>query len=260
MLFLFLQEEIVKQVVKPIVFDYDVMAHDILESGKFRQFLTEVQTENQKIGQKQIDEMIQITFNDLINRMNQDLARTEENIGKYQTLQQEYVEKIETENSDLKNDIQKVIQKFQPILESNPNQVEILELKGKLETAQNDMEALMILVKKCCDQKLVIDHDAIVKQFENQFVTNENFQAEKSRILSMVQDRLLEASKRSLNDLIDNKMVTLMPPNLNITSDSNEMTEIDVKDLVNSALMTYGADKTGSFDFALETGNYLKTG
>ena len=124
------------------------MAHDILESGKFRQFLTEIQTENRKIGQKQIDEMIKITFNDLINRMNQDLARTEENIGKYQTLQQEYVEKIETENPDLKNDIQKVIQKFQPILESNPNQVEILELKGKLETAQNDMEALMILVKK----------------------------------------------------------------------------------------------------------------
>ena len=77
---MFLQEEIVKQVVKPIVFDYDVMAHDILESGKFRQFLTEIQTENQKIGQKQIDEMIKITFNDLINRMNQDLARTEENI------------------------------------------------------------------------------------------------------------------------------------------------------------------------------------
>ena len=75
----------------------------------------------------------------------------------------------------------------------------------------------------------------------------------------MVQDRLLEASKRSLNDLIDNKMVTLIPPNMNITaSDSNEMTEIDVKDLVNSALMTYGADKTGSFDFALETGNYIK--
>ena len=78
------------------------MAHDILESGKFRQFLTEVQTENRKIGQTQIEEMIQITFNDLINRLNQDLARTEENIGKYQTLQQEYVEKIETENSDLK--------------------------------------------------------------------------------------------------------------------------------------------------------------
>merc|ERR1719210_2332329 len=44
-----------------------------------------------------------------------------------------------------------------------------------------------------------------------------------------------------------------MRPNMNETLDSNGMTEVDVKDLVNSALMTYGADKTGSFDFALET-------
>ena len=116
-----LQEEI----VKPVVFDYDVMAHDILESGKFRQFLTQVQNENRKMGQKQIDEMIQITFNDLINKMNQDISKTEENLGKYQMLQQEYVEKIETEKSDLKTDIQNVIEKFQPLLQSNPTQTDI---------------------------------------------------------------------------------------------------------------------------------------
>ena len=80
----------------------------------------------------------------------------------------------------------------------------------------------MILVKKCCNQKLVLDHDAILKQFENQFVTNEKFQSEKARILATVQDRLLEASKRSLNDLIDGKLVTLIRPNLNETSETNK--------------------------------------
>jgi len=42
---------------------------------------------------------------------------------------------------------------------------------------------------------------------------------------------------------------------MNETSDLNDgkLTKFDVEDLVNSALLTYGADKTGSFDFALET-------
>ena len=244
--------------VKPVdLFDYDVLATNILQSGKFRNFLAEIHSENRKTGQLQIEDMIQISFNDLIYRLNQDLAKTEEKMVNYQTLQQEYIEKIQQDKSNLEAEIKNVIQNFQSILESNPNQADILELKTKLETAQTDMEALMILVKKCCNQKLVIDHDAILKQFENQFVTNEQFQAEKARILTTVQERLLEASKRSLNDLIDGKLVTLIRPNMNETSEisNGQLTKFDVEDLVNSALLTYGADKTGSFDFALETGN-----
>ena len=183
-------------------------------------------------------------------------THTEQELGKYQTLHQEYMEKIETDKSNLKSEIQNVIQRFQPILESNPNQADISELKTKLETAQTDMESLMILLKKCCDQKIVFNHEEILNQFQNQFVTKEQFQSEKARILATVQDRLIEASKRSLNDLIDNKMVTLMQPNLNDTTDNNNLSKVDVEELVNSALLTYGADKTGSFDFALETGNF----
>ena len=233
------------------------MANNILQSGKFRNFLAEIHSENRKTGQLQIEDMIQISFNDLIYRLNQDLAKTEEKMVNYQTLQQEYIEKIQLDKSNLEAEIKNVIQNFQSVLESNPNQADILELKTKLETAETDMEALMILVKKCCNQKLVIDHDEIMKQFENQFVTNEQFQAEKSRILTTVQDRLLEASKRSLNDLIDGKLVTLIRPSMNETSEisNGQLTKFDVEDLVNSALLTYGADKTGSFDFALETGN-----
>merc|ERR1712241_1114544 len=214
-------------------------ANNILQSGKFRSFLAEIQeirSAHHKNGQLQIEQMIQISFNDLIYRLKQDLAKTEGKMMSYQTLQQEYIEKIQLDKSNLETEIKSVIQNFQSSLETNPNKADILELKTKLQTAQNDMEALMILVKKCCNQKLVLDHNAIMKEFENQFVTNEQFQVEKSRILTTVQDRLLEASKRSLNDLIDAKLVTLIRPNMNESSELNDsqLTKFDVEDLVNS--------------------------
>merc|ERR1712045_755109 len=74
-------------------------------------------------------------------------------------------------------------------------------------------------------------------------------------IIKLVHDNLINKSKESIKELIDFKLSSsTSKTSSNLTMDSNNiMTKWDIEDMVKSALLTYGADKTGSFDFALET-------
>ena len=70
-----------------------------------------------------------------------------------------------------------------------------------------------------------------------------------------VHDNLINKSKESIEELIDFKLSSsTSKTSSNLTMDSNNiMTKWDIEDMVKSALTIYGADKTGAFDFALET-------
>ena len=85
---------------------------------------------------------------------------------------------------------------------------------------------------------------------KTQYITREDFETELKHVVSVIQRDLLEVAKNDIHTFIDDKVTN---DTTNVINNDQGMSRLDVEDVVKSALLTYGADKTGAFDFALET-------
>ena len=173
-------------------------------------------------------------------------------------------EEQERKMSEFKAEAEKSRMEFGNLMESNGNHVEQTEhlLLEKIQELEGKISQLRIELKKCSSaemNKQALDESVvqILKQFQrSEFITRAEF----DKLLSEAKiDILANMELETQNLLIENiyqhlrnSTVSLSPSNVNIS---------EIEELVNNALKTYDADKTGMFDYALETsgGSVLST-
>lgn len=126
------------------------------------------------------------------------------------------------------------------------NQLTMLELKERLSDTDVLFNKLSELVKKCCEKNA-----AFAAQLKTQYITRQDFETELKHVVSIIQQDLLDTAKNDVHAFINNKVTTIS--NDSSLSSKEGISRLDVEQVVKSALLTYGADKTGAFDFALET-------
>ena len=166
---------------------------------------------------------------------------------------EDHIKIIQEAHVQMTNELKSVTSTLQTkVQENNANIEAIKTLHEKILTLNQEISNLDGLLKNCCQsveaQKEYIQH--FINAQKDQFITRDQFQAELSSIVKLVHDSFIEKSKDSIHEFIDHKL-TSKPSNVSL--DPNALTRWDIEDMVKSALTIYGADKTGAFDFALET-------
>lgn len=245
--------------------NYDDLVKKILENNQFQSALINLKQEgisnSEESMKKQLNEVIQNRFDEILTH----LEANDQNSRQYQdnvvdTMSKE-VGSVDKNLKLLKNEHEQVTSQLKlltislqnRVQENNNNAEAIKMLHEKILGLNNEISYLDQLLKNCCksyDSQLEFIKKFIEAQ-KDQFITKEQFEAEISTIIKLVHDNLIDKSKESIDELIDFKLSS--SKSSNVTMDSNVMTKWDIEDMVKSALTVYGADKTGSFDFALET-------
>ena len=219
-----------------------------MESPTFQKSLsklTETIKKNEKEAEIQVSEMIDEKFAQVL----EDLKIQEKSImdwddDKNQDLDiRRQLEQFKSELVDLTSD-----EKLQL---ARMNQLEIEGLLDRLNTLENKWDRLLNEVQKCCgDSKLTETLlSSMIQKMRLELVSHEELKVALEEMEKTMEQNLLDLSKRSVLNMFesDHRMVT------STSNGTFNNKEKEVKDLVHSALLTYGADKTGSFDFALET-------
>ena len=164
--------------------------------------------------------------------------------------------------------------------------VEIGELKDKLRALELNRDTTAEVISKCCKDNSKIDLvtsnkvEEMMKQLqvtlENKMITKTEFEAKMAETESKAEEslasyktKIVEETKQEIETLMSSTVIDLKKNveaevvtvgSLNI-SESSVRPAVDVKKIVREALTKYDADKTGLFDFALETagGSILST-
>merc|ERR1719433_2111898 len=251
--------------------NYDDLVKKILENNQFQSALINLKQEgisnSEESMKKKLNEVIQNRFDVILAN----LEVNNQNSRQYQdavvdTMNKE-VGSVDNNLKLLKNEHEQVTSQLKlltislqnRVQENNDNAEAIKMLHEKILGLNNEISTLETLLKNCCksyDSQLEFIKTFIEAQ-KDQFITKEQFQAEISTIIKLVHDNLINKSKESIEELIDFKLSSsssTSKTSSNLTMDSNNiMTKWDIEDMVKSVLNIYGADKTGAFDFALET-------
>ena len=164
--------------------------------------------------------------------------------------------------------------------------VEIGELKDKLRALELNRDTTAEVISRCCKDNSKIDLvtsnkvEEMMKQLqvtlENKMITKTEFEAKMAETESKAEEslasyktKIVEETKQEIETLMSSTVIDLKKNveaevvtvgSLNI-SESSVRPAVDVKKIVREALTKYDADKTGLFDFALETagGSILST-
>merc|ERR1712004_398544 len=137
------------------------------------------------------------------------------------------------------------------LLDEETNQLDKEQLQQDLKMLENKVTDLLNEVKKCCSAASGCTEtlSAIGRKASLEMLTYEDFKVALEEMEKKLEQHLTEISKKSILDILESERYLSTD---NGTNYSNRK-EDEIKDLVHSALLTYGADKTGTFDFALET-------
>ena len=240
--------------------NYDDLVKHILNDNSFKSALLTLQQKipNEKSMKAEMNEIIQSRFENIMKTLEHDQVWkdkidamevvTNENEHHKNTLKN-----LNDEHDQVISELKTTTSTLKDRLDENNNNVEAIKvLHEKILSLNQDVQHLDQLLKNCCKSN-ELQKEFIHKFFEaqkDQFITKDQFQAELSTIIQLIHENLIEKSKESIHELIDFKLTS--KPN-NLTVDSDALTKWDIEDMVKSALTVYGADKTGAFDFALET-------
>ena len=229
--------------------NYDSLVDKLMESPTFQKSLsklTETIKKNEKEAERQVSEMIDEKFAQVLEdlKIQGKAIIMDWDDDKNQDLEiRRQLEQFKSELVDLTSD-----EKLQL---ARMNQLEIEGLLDRLNTLENKWDRLLNEVQKCCgDSKLTETVlSSMIQKMRLELVSHEELKAALEEMEKTLEQNLLDLSKRSVLNMFesDHRMVT------STSNGTFNNKEKEVKDLVHSALLTYGADKTGSFDFALET-------
>ncbi len=223
--------------------NYDSLASAILQNDKFLQLVQDLTSRNQAELRDLLEMKINSDFQALLHNLEP--------------------EESQIERWDSTKDIQLQMEQFRELLHSMQKQLDlkdqdesqvVTEMKTRIRQTEAELENLMAQVKKCCDKtSLTKQINDFLQAQQSQFITKEDFEAQLNLILESVQDQLVLASRETLLNSLDSRVVITGNSTANQAFNDAQLTKIEVEDIVKSALLTYGADKTGAFDYALET-------
>ena len=190
----------------------------------------------------------------------------------------------------LKLKLEEILQKLENSKQEPDERIsaELGLLKDKLSALEKNREATAAEVRKCCGENSKIDLvtsnkvEQMMKQLretlEDKLISKTDFEAKIAETeakadesLFFYKKKIVEETKQEIENLMSSKVfdlkANLVAEAEVVTVSSRNMTEstsksgLDVKKIVREALTKYDADKTGLFDFALETagGSVLST-
>jgi hypothetical protein len=252
--------------------DYDALANQIIDSTKFQQFINDLSDKKISGIRTSLSDIIEDNFKQLVDnlddtnsllKLDQSQMDVQNQIKDLKQSQEMILNQLKLDQSALQTALDDLDSMVKAKMEEDATSQEDLGLLAhKIKIITDEISRLDVLAKACCssNEDQIIDYNEFVVHFfesqKTQFITREEFELGLSRMVIEIHQRLTDQSKQDIFDLIDSKMNVLPLSNASISNqvyDHDDLSLMDVKDMVKSALLTYGADKTGSFDFALET-------
>ena len=236
--------------------DYDLLAKQILDDAKFVNYIDQFKFSLADDAKSQLTQLLETRFQEV--RSMQKLEPNDDH--QLMDLVLDAESKVQQAHNEQVRFMQEIELSLQTIRAQNQDgrEVAIVELQDKLTELANEVLRLDMLLTNCCKKDL--DHQLIIQEFlhaqKSQFMTKDDFESELTKIISIVQHSLMERSKQEIFAIIDSKVTTVLANatvDYSHDVDPNSLTRVDIENMVKSALMIYGADKTGAFDFALET-------
>lgn len=227
---------------------YDTLVKDILSNHQFQQLVKEHVKPSEDI--KDVD--IESNFRQILKSLELKEGDMKQKID---ALEAENEQKLEQQHANLL-EIQSKINDLKKSIKNGENtNIDLDPLKARLLVVEQELEQLQILLIKCCKDQSVLPftHDDVKTYLQTRnFATKQDLQAEIDKIVHRLEFDLAELSTRDLNMAMDSK---LQRENITTvtTDEMGQMSRSEIEDMVNAALLKYGADKTGAFDFALET-------
>ena len=197
---------------------------------------------------------------------------------------------LESQINLLKLKLEEITKKLENSRQKPDEQIsaELGLLKDKLNALEKNREVTGAEVRKCCGENSKIDLvtsnkvEELMKQLkvtlEDKMISKTDFEAriteteaKADESLLFYKKKIVEETKQEIENLMSSKVydlkTSLVAEAEVVTVSSTNVTEsssrsgLDVKKIVREALTKYDADKTGLFDFALETagGSILST-
>lgn len=246
---------------------------------------------------KQLEEEVIRTKLEVHNQIDNVLYKVNSDNSLYTENNKEQNEKMIDFDKKLENLKQEIKLVGQTVMNSDNSvynekiHTELDMLKEKLKSLEDNRLAIESEIKKCCgnnkDVTLVIENKVsnvmaqLRQSLDTNFVTQEELNSRISDVenqmrqkLSMISEKSIKETKTSVEEIIQYKfneihskidsehIPSVVKNNVNISSTEDMVTNsVDVSKIVQEALTKYDADKTGLFDFALETagGSILTT-
>ena len=219
-------------------FDIDLLIDRILANDKFNELLSTSNSDTDKLmffAKSKLEDMEKdfVTKNDvLLTKMNENEAHYEE------------FEELKRQMENLKNNL------------DQDDKTTIADLKQQVEDLISKHEQLSLKLKDCQQQNSA-DSVQIQAQLEEALSSKMITKAELKAKLEETQKDLyygLESNvlEKVRNDPMIMEKITMLA-NANARAVGQEFSKEDVVSIVHEALTVYDADKTGLFDFALES-------
>jgi len=246
---------------------------------------------------KQLEEEVSRTKLEVHNQIDDVLYKVNSDNSLYTENNKEQNEKMIDFDKKLENLKQEIKLVGQTVMNSDNSvynekiHTELDMLKEKLKSLEDNRLAIESEIKKCCgnnkDVTLVIENKVsnvmaqLRQSLDTNFVTQEELNSRISDVenqmrqkLSTISEKSIKETKTSVEEIIQYKfneihskidsehIPSVVKNNVNISSTEDMVTNsVDVSKIVQEALTKYDADKTGLFDFALETagGSILTT-
>ena len=226
----------------PAAINYDSLVENLIQSDSFQKSILELMTT--KDDDQVVSEMIDKKFAQVLDTLKGTYAEFSAdlhlpNLDKEQEVQLEH---LKTEIRDFTN---------AKLLEKETNKLKREELQQHFQILENKVSDLLNEVKTCCSA-VASGFTETLSAISLEMVTSEDFKAALEETEQKLEQHLTEISKKSILNILESERYLSLGDN-QTKAYSNRKKEDEIKDLVHSALLTYGADKTGTFDFALET-------
>ena len=225
----------------PESLNYDDLAANILKSEIFQNSVLKISAKTDLSSD--IQDLIDNRYSQILEKFKIDSQRLHS--LEFQYPNQDITGKI----NDVKNEIDKLVNAHGDNLNNN----EIKDVNNRIEVLESKLNQLIAQVNKCC--KSSPDLDLIKQNWSDaalEFVTLKDLEEAIEQLKYDMEKSLVEASKNNLLEFLEAKQP--IQSNTSTLAEPQEKSRWEeVQELVHKALLTYGADKTGAFDFALET-------
>ena len=225
--------------------NYDFLAEKLMQSDSFQKSVLKLMTKDD-VSETEVSNMIDKKFAQVLDALKDmkaaEFSTDHLDFNKGTVDFPGQLDQFKTDIRDFTN---------AKLLNEETNQLDKEQLQQDLKMLENKVTDLLNEVKKCCSAASGCTEtlSAIGRKASLEMLTYEDFKVALEEMEKKLEQHLTEISKKSILDILESERY--LSTN-NGTNYSNRK-EDEIKDLVHSALLTYGADKTGAFDFALET-------
>ena len=250
-----------------------------------------IQAEVTKIDNR-IEEA-KLTFQKDIEEAMASIQRDISRNTQYENSQKEMLGVLETQIAEFKTQMDELTANIATTGAKNEENVlaELRQMRENVQILEEGRRVTAAEIQKCCrtnnDINLVIEDkmsglaEQLKKELDKKLVSKDDLNQRIQNLETDTQDKLVtytssvkEETKVDIEKLVNSKIVelknsldmdTLFPvspaPEVNVSTsvremdkvDRNSVDKVDVRKIVHEALTKYDADKTGLFDFALET-------